>query len=303
MEKIEATGISKSFGEVQAVRNLSFRVEEGTIYGILGVNGSGKTTTIRMLLNILTPDQGEILINGRPFDEELKNRIGYLPEERGLYRKMKVRDLLCYMGELKGLTSAQANKKASYWVERVGLSEWMDKKAEELSKGMQQKIQFVSALIHDPEIVILDEPFSGLDPINTVTLLEVMEEVKKRGAAVLFSTHILEHAEKLVDKLTFIRQGQNVLTGTMGEVKGRFAATIFRIRIDGEGSLLSSLPKVLKVQAFGHEYEVETEGDTEPTEFLKNLLTAGLRVEKFEKVEPSLTNIYMKVMRGEDGKN
>ena len=303
MEKIEATGISKSFGDVQAVRDLSFRVEEGTIYGILGVNGSGKTTTIRMLLNILTPDQGEILINGRPFDEELKNRIGYLPEERGLYRKMKVRDLLCYMGELKGLTSAQANKKASYWVERVGLSEWMDKKAEELSKGMQQKIQFVSALIHDPEIVILDEPFSGLVPFKTGTVLEVMEEVKMRGAAVVFSTRIVEHAEKLVDKLTFIRQGQNVLTGTMGEVKGRFAATLFRIRIDGEGSLLSSLPKVLKVQAFGHEYEVETEGDTEPTEFLKNLLAAGLRVEKFEKVEPSLTNIYMKVMRGEDGKN
>ncbi len=300
MEKIVIKNVSKSYGEVKAVDNLSLSIESGKIYGILGPNGAGKTTTIRMLLNIISPDSGEIFIEGKPFEESMKDRIGYLPEERGLYRKMKVKDTLCFFAELKGMKPKDAQKAAKEWVEKIGLEDWFERKIEELSKGMQQKIQFVSSIIHNPDIIIFDEPFSGLDPLNTEMLLDIMIEMKRKGSTILFSTHILEHAEKLVDSVTLIKKGKNVLSGTLEEIKNEFSANIFRIGLEDENPKIGEFPYVKNLTNFGKEYEVEVEDNVDSVKFLKDIVDSGIKILKFEKVQPSLTNIYLKVMKEEE---
>ncbi len=300
MDKIEIKNVSKAYGSVKAVDNFSVNIQEGKIHGILGPNGAGKTTTIRMLLNIISPDSGEILIDGKPFEEEMKNRIGYLPEERGLYRKLKVKDTLCFFGELKGMKPKEALKEAEIWIEKIGLKDWFNRKIEELSKGMQQKIQFVSSIIHSPEIIIFDEPFSGLDPLNTEILLDIMLEMKRKGSTILFSTHILEHAEKLVDNVTLIKNGKNVLSGTLESVKSKYSANLFRIVLEEEDPKIKEFPYIKDINDFGKEFEIEVEDNIDSVKFLKDIVSAGIRIEKFEKVQPSLTNIYLKVMKEEN---
>ncbi len=299
MDKIEIKNVSKAYGSVKAVDNFSVNIQEGKIHGILGPNGAGKTTTIRMLLNIISPDSGEILIDGKPFEEEMKNRIGYLPEERGLYRKLKVKDTLCFFGELKGMKPKEALKEAEIWIEKIGLKDWFNRKIEELSKGMQQKIQFVSSIIHSPEIIIFDEPFSGLDPLNTEILLDIMLEMKRKGSTILFSTHILEHAEKLVDNVTLIKNGKNVLSGTLESVKSKYSANLFRVVLEEEDPKIKEFPYIKDINDFGKEFEIEVEDNIDSVKFLKDIVSAGIRIEKFEKVQPSLTNIYLKVMKEE----
>ncbi len=300
MDKIEIKNVSKAYGSVKAVDNFSVNIQEGKIHGILGPNGAGKTTTIRMLLNIISPDSGEILIDGKPFEEEMKNRIGYLPEERGLYRKLKVKDTLCFFGELKGMKPKEALKEAEIWIEKIGLKDWFNRKIEELSKGMQQKIQFVSSIIHSPEIIIFDEPFSGLDPLNTEILLDIMLEMKRKGSTILFSTHILEHAEKLVDNVTLIKNGKNVLSGTLESVKSKYSANLFRVVLEEEDPKIKEFPYIKDINDFGKEFEIEVEDNIDSVKFLKDIVSAGIRIEKFEKVQPSLTNIYLKVMKEEN---
>ena len=300
MDKIEIKNVSKSYGSVKAVDNFSVNIQEGKIHGILGPNGAGKTTTIRMLLNIISPDSGEILIDGKLFEEEMKNRIGYLLEERGLYRKLKVKDTLCFFGELKGMKPKEALKEAEIWIEKIGLKDWFNRKIEELSKGMQQKIQFVSSIIHSPEIIIFDEPFSGLDPLNTEILLDIMLEMKRKGSTILFSTHILEHAEKLVDNVTLIKNGKNVLSGTLESVKSKYSANLFRVVLEEEDPKIKEFPYIKDINDFGKEFEIEVEDNIDSVKFLKDIVSAGIRIEKFEKVQPSLTNIYLKVMKEEN---
>ncbi len=302
MEKIIVKNINKSYGDVRAVQELSFNIGEGKIYGILGPNGAGKTTTIRMLLNIIPPDSGEILIDNKPFEEKMKEKIGYLPEERGLYRKLKVKDTLCFFGELKGMKPKQALKSAKEWVEKVELSEWFERKIEELSKGMQQKIQFISSIIHNPDIIVFDEPFSGLDPLNTEILLDIMLEMRKKGSTILFSTHILEHAEKLVDSITLIKKGRNVLTGSLEEIKNKYSANLFRIELEEDNVKLKEFPYIKEINSFGKEYEIEIEDDIDGAKFLKDIVENGIRIDKFEKIRPSLKNIYLKVMKEEEQK-
>ncbi len=302
MEKIIIKDVNKSYGDIKAVNNLSFKIEEGKIYGILGPNGAGKTTTIRMLLNIIPPDSGEILIDNKPFEEKMKERIGYLPEERGLYRKLKVKDTLCFFGELKGMKPNEALKSAEEWVDKIGLSEWFDKKIEELSKGMQQKIQFITSIIHNPDIIIFDEPFSGLDPLNTEILLDIMLEMKKKGSTILFSTHILEHAEKLVDGVTLIKNGKNVLTGSLEEIRNRYSANLYKIEIEEENDdeKIKKFPYIKEINSFGKEFEIEIKKEIEPTKFLKDIVEEGIKINKFERIQPSLKNIYLKLMKEEE---
>ncbi len=297
MDKIIIKNISKSYGDVKAVDDLSLTIGAGKIYGILGPNGAGKTTTIRMLLNIISPDRGEILIDGKPFEERMKNRIGYLPEERGLYRKMKVKDTLSFFGELKGMKPKEAQKAAKEWIEKIGLQDWFNRKIEELSKGMQQKIQFISSIIHNPDIIIFDEPFSGLDPLNTEMLLDIMLEMKRKGSTILFSTHILEHAEKLVDGVTLIKKGKNVLTGTLDEIKSKFSANLYRVELEEDDLAIREFSYIREINNFGKEYEIEIEKNVDSARFLKDMVERGLKIEKFEKIQPSLTNIYLKVMK------
>jgi ABC-2 type transport system ATP-binding protein len=300
MEKIIVKDVNKSYGEVHAVKQLSFNIGEGKIYGILGPNGAGKTTTIRMLLNIIPPDSGEILIDNKPFEEKMKEKIGYLPEERGLYRKLKVKDTLCFFGELKGMKPKEALKSAESWIEKIGLSEWFDRKVEELSKGMQQKIQFITSIIHNPDIIIFDEPFSGLDPLNTEILLDIMLEMKKKGSTILFSTHILEHAEKLVDGVTLIKKGENVLTGSLEEIRNKYSANLYKIELEDDDEKIKKFPYIQEFNSFGKEFEIEIKKEIEPTKFLKDIVEAGIKINKFERIQPSLKNIYLKVMKEEE---
>ncbi len=297
MEKaIEIKSVTKRFGELTAVSNLSLSVPSGSIYGILGPNGAGKTTTIRMIMNIFAPDEGEIEILGQRMTEDTKNLIGYLPEERGLYPKMQVLELLIYFGELKGLSGKEAEKKGLELLKRIGLLEWEGKKIEELSKGMQQKIQFVATIIHDPKIVILDEPFAGLDPLNTEVLKELMMELKKEGKTILFSTHLMEHAEKLCDYVTLINKGKKVLDGALSEIKRKFGRNIISIEIEGDGSPLPYIPSILEKYEFGNRVELEIKEGEDPYEIVKCLMEK-VKIKKFEVSEASLNHIFIKVVK------
>lgn len=294
---LEIKSVTKRFGEIVAVSNLSLSVPSGSIYGILGPNGAGKTTTIRMIMNIFAPDEGEIEIFGKRMSEETKNIIGYLPEERGLYPKMQTLELLVYFGELKGVPKKDAEKRGEELLKRVGLYEWKSRKIEELSKGMQQKVQFISTIIHDPKIVILDEPFAGLDPINTEVLKELMMELKKDGKTILFSTHLMEHAEKLCDYVALINKGKKVLDGPLSEIKRNFGRNIISLEIEGDGSLLSDIPFVIDRYEFGNRIEFEIREGEDPYEILKTIMEK-VKVKKFEISEASLNHIFIKVVKG-----
>ncbi|MGH9800918.1 MAG: ABC transporter ATP-binding protein, partial [Blastocatellia bacterium] len=219
---ISVRQISKSYGDFVAVNNLSLEVEQGSIFGLLGPNGAGKSTTIRMIVNITMPDAGEIRLFDQPMTSSLQERVGYLPEDRGLYKKMKIGEQLIFFAELKGLPRAEAEKRIDRWLERIEMTKWKQKKWEELSKGMQQKIQFVSTILHEPELVILDEPFTGLDPISAGLLKEVVQELKQQNKTIIFSTHLMEQAEELCDEICLINRGEKILSGSVREIKRGF---------------------------------------------------------------------------------
>src|ERR1700744_1716765 len=231
---VELHRVSKAYEQKVAVRDLSLRIEAGTMFGLLGPNGAGKTSTIRMMVGITMPDSGSVNLLGKPFSRETLKQVGYLPEERGLYKKMKVLDQLIFMGELRGLDKGTAGRRAHNWCERLQILEAVDKKTEELSKGMQQKIQFISTLMHDPELIIMDEPFSGLDPVNAVLLQDTLIDLKNAGKAILFSTHRMDQVEKLCDSICLINRGEAVLAGGMREVKSRYERN--RVLLNYEGS-------------------------------------------------------------------
>src|ERR1700735_1898860 len=222
MSVVELAGVTKAYESKIAVNNLSLSIDAGQMFGLLGPNGAGKTSSIRMIMGITIPDSGSITLFGRPFDRQSLERVGYLPEDRGLYKKMKVLDQLVFVGELHGLTAAEARKRAIDWAKRMEIDESLPKKTEELSKGMQQKIQFISCLLHDPGLIIMDEPFSGLDPVNAVLLEKTLIELKNQGKAIVFSTHRMDQVEKLCDSICLINKGTSVLAGRMREIKSRY---------------------------------------------------------------------------------
>jgi ABC-2 type transport system ATP-binding protein len=294
------TGVTKRFDEFTAVNDLSLRVRPGRIFGLIGPNGAGKTTTIRMIVNITAPDEGKIELFGKQMSSELQDHIGYLPEERGLYKKMKVIDQLRFFGELKNVKGKKAEDSINRWLDRLKLTEWKTKKASELSKGMQQKIQFIAAVMHDPDLMILDEPFSGLDPVAQELLKEVVLELKTEGKTIIFSTHQMEVAEKICDDICMINKSRKVLDGTLREVKSSFGRNSVALRIEGGDGVLDDPGLVAKVERHSDEIEALLAEGANAQTLLTRLISAGATVSKFELVEPSLNDIFIaKVGEGE----
>ncbi len=294
MNVVEIEHITKTFGSVRAVHDLSLCVPQGSIYGFIGPNGSGKTTTLRMIMRIYHPDSGSgtIRVLGNESSGAANDRIGYLPEERGLYKKMKVRDLLRFYAELKGRRNFQSA--VDHWLDRLGLGDWSNKKVDTLSKGMSQKVQFIAEVIAKPELVILDEPFSGLDPVNTDVLREEVLELRKQGATVIFSTHDMSVAEKLCDFIFMIYKGDKVLDGTLAEIQGSYGQDIVRVSVEGNGFDPHAIDGVEKVTDFGALQELRMAEGTDTQSILSALMAAG-RVTHFELAKPSLHDIFIRI--------
>jgi ABC-2 type transport system ATP-binding protein len=298
---LKLTGVTKRFDEFTAVSNLSLQVRPGRIFGLIGPNGAGKTTTIRMIVNITAPDEGTIELFGQRMNEALQDRIGYLPEERGLYKKMKVIDQLRFFGELKNVKGKKAEDAIDRWLDRMKLTEWKTKKASELSKGMQQKIQFIAAVMHDPDLMILDEPTSGLDPVAQELFKEVILELKAEGKTIIFSTHQMETAEKLCDDICMIYKSQKVLDGTLREIKRSFGRNSVALRIEGgSDGVLEDRSLVANVEQHSDDVEALLAEGANAQQLLRRLIESGATVTKFELVEPSLNDIFIaKVGEGE----
>ncbi|MCK4573269.1 MAG: ATP-binding cassette domain-containing protein [candidate division Zixibacteria bacterium] len=290
--RLKVEEIHKEFDGKVAVDRLSLEVPEGVIFGIIGPNGAGKTTTIRMIMDITAPDSGHIYIDGRKADQEFKNRVGYLPEERGLYKKMTLSEVMIYMAELKSYPRNKARDKIDYWLKKVDLLEYRGKKVEELSKGMQQKLQFVTTVLHEPDLLILDEIFSGLDPLNMELIKDILMELKREGKTILFSTHVMEQAEKLCDHICMISRGQKVLDGRLTDVKARFGKNSVQIDIDGDGKFASELPGVRNLSEFNNYIELQLEQDADTNAILKSIADR-VQVRRFELMEPSLYDIFI----------
>ncbi len=300
---IDIRNVVKRYEQHVAVRDLSLQVPRGTVYGLLGPNGAGKTTTIRMILDIILPDSGSITLLGkRNTDPETLDRIGYLPEERGLYKKMQVRRVLTFLAELKGADRTTAAQRIAEWLERFSLStadkNWGDAKVDELSRGMQQKVQFIAALLHDPDLVILDEPFSGLDPINAQALKDAVLELRRRGKTVIFSTHIMDNAEKMCDSVCIISRGEKVLDGAVAEVKAAAGQRNIALSLaggahNGIGEVLRDDKLVSRVDDNNYYFELELAPNADAQLLLRRLIDAGASIQRFELMQPSLHQIFL----------
>ena len=293
--KIE--NVSKRFGTFYAVKQLSLTIPERAIYGLLGPNGAGKTTTIRMVMNIIIPDSGRIEVLGRSMDENMKTEIGYLPEDRGFYPKMRLREQLLFLAALKGLRPAQARQTVDLWLERFDLVDWRTKKTEELSRGMQQKAQFIATILHDPRLIILDEPFSGLDPVNTKLFKDVMLEMRDRGATIIFSTHRMEQVEMICDEICLINKAEKVLEGSLKKIKQQYGKNTVMLEYEGDAGFVREFPGIAKLDDYGRYMEIQLEESVDPQELLK-LVTGKLRVGRFEVKEPTLNAIFIDKVGG-----
>jgi ABC-2 type transport system ATP-binding protein len=293
MEAIVLERVSKRFDSVVAVDDLSLRVEQGAVFGLLGPNGAGKTTTLRMILNILAPDEGTIQVLGQPASGRTQDLIGYLPEERGLYARMKVREVLVFLAALKGLSEAEALKRVRQWLERLELASWAEKKINDLSKGMQQKAQFIAAVIHRPPLLILDEPFTGLDPVNATQIKDIMLELRAQGSTVILSTHRMEQVEMMCDAICLINRGRSVLAGDLRAIKQSYGKNTVRIEYSGDGNFLDLPHLVERVNHFGAVVEAKLRSGADPQEILKAALARGVRLSRFELVEPPLHDIFI----------
>ena len=289
--------VTKRYGEFTAVDSLSLQVRPGRVFGLIGPNGAGKTTTIRMIVNIIVPDSGRIELFGQQMTTALQDRIGYLPEERGLYKRMKVGEQLRFFAELKGLRGGEADQRIDSWLRKLQLSDWKEKRTKELSKGMQQKVQFITAVIHSPDLVILDEPFSGLDPVNVDLMKETILEQKAAGKTIILSTHQMEIAEKLCDDVCMINRAQKVLDGRLREIRRSFSRNAVALQFDGGDGLLNDPALVANIRQNGDDFEILLVPGANPQTLLKRLVDAGTAVTRFELVEPSLHDIFIEKVR------
>jgi ABC-2 type transport system ATP-binding protein len=292
MVAVEIEHVTKTFGAHTAVDDLSLQVPQGAVYGFIGPNGSGKTTTLRMIMRILHPDRGRIRVLGEETHGAANDRVGYLPEERGLYKAMKVRDLLRFYAALKGLRDSRAA--VASWLERLGLSEWADKKVQALSKGMAQKVQFIATVVARPELVLLDEPFSGLDPVNAEVIRNAVLDLKRDGATIIFSTHDMGTAEKMCDFIFMIHKGRKVLDGTLGQIQSHYGQDILRVQLDDGAAGLTGLPGVARVTDFGRLQELRLEPNADAQQVLAALMARG-RVRHFEVAHPTLEDIFVRI--------
>lgn len=296
---LRVANVTKRFGDFTAVEDLNFNVRSGRVFGFLGPNGAGKTTTIRMIVGITAPDEGTIELFGQRMSSDLQNHIGYLPEERGLYKKMKIVDQLRYFAALKNVTTAEADKRIDRWLERMELAEWKNKKTTDLSKGMQQKIQFISTVLHDPDLLVLDEPFSGLDPLNVEFMIEVLAELKTRGKTIIFSTHLMETAERLCNDILLINKSKKVISGSLRDVKAGYGKNLIALRLTGGDSVLVDKTFVAKATEHSDEKEIELAENADSQMLLKKLIESGASITKFEQIEPSLNDIFIEQIGGQ----
>jgi len=299
---VDINNVVKRYAGHVAVRDLSLHVPTGAVYGLLGPNGAGKTTTIRMILNIIAPDQGTINVLGQSNTSAILDRVGYLPEERGLYKKMQVRRLLKFLAALKGVSSKDAERRIDRWMERLSLKkpekDWGLAKVDELSRGMQQKVQFIAGLLHEPELVILDEPFSGLDPINAQALKDTVVDLKREGRTVIFSTHLMDSAERLCDAVCIIARGDKVLDGPIEDVRAEHGGTHVALSLGGSsangvGAVLNDPRLVARLDDSNRFFEIEVATGADPQMLLRRLIEAGASIQRFELVRPSLHQIFL----------
>jgi ABC-2 type transport system ATP-binding protein len=301
MNAVTLDNVCKSFGRVHAVDGLSVRVPAGSVYGFLGPNGAGKTTTLRMIMNIIRPDSGRIEILGDGRIEQVKDRIGYMPEERGLYRKMTARKVLAFFGSIKGLSEKEIVQRVPCWLKTIGLADWADKKVEELSRGMHQKLQFAVTVINDPDLVILDEPFSGLDPLNQELLKNIILEMRSRGRTVIFSTHVMHEAEKLCDFILLINRGKAILDGRLDEIRSRRSDNAVSVELEGDTDFVQTLPMVSAVKSEGRRLDVTLAG-SDTQQFLHALMQRA-KVRAFEVKVPSLHEIFVNLVGASDAQD
>ena len=295
---ISLTGVRKAYSGHVAVEGLSLDIPRGGAFGLLGPNGAGKTTTLRMVMNILRPDEGSIAILGSPAGQGTRDRIGYMPEERGLYPRMALEEQLLFFAALKGVPRAEASRRLPPWLERMGLTPWRHRRLNELSKGMQQKAQLIATVLHDPEVLILDEPLSGLDPVGVNLVRDVFVDLRRQGKTLVLSSHQMETVERLCDSIALINRGRLVLEGTVAEVKSRHGKNTIVLAYDGDGGFLGSLPGVLKVGDFGRYVELRMADGADAQAILK-AASERLRVSRFEVVEPSLHDIFVERVTAE----
>ncbi|MHC4739082.1 MAG: ABC transporter ATP-binding protein [Planctomycetota bacterium] len=295
MDAVSLENVSKSFGRLQAVDRLNVKVPTGCIYGFLGPNGAGKTTTIRMIMNIIRPDTGRITLFGNASTKNTKSRIGYMPEERGLYRKMTIAKVLAYFAALKGVPENQLTPRVKEWLQRVELNNWANKKVEELSRGMHQKLQFAVTAINNPDLLILDEPFSGLDPVNQDLLKDIIMQMRNQGKTVVFSTHVMHEAEKLCDFIVLINKGKLVVNGTLEQIRSKWKSHAVYAKLDGDTGFLDSLPMVKAVNSLAGRLEIELAENADPQQLLKTLVEK-VNVQNFEIKSLSLHEIFVKLV-------
>ena len=291
---VEVCDLAKSFGDVQAVVDVSFAVESGEIFGLLGPNGAGKTTTIRLMLDIFRPDKGKVSILNGPMTEEKKDRIGYMPEERGLYQDSQLENCLIYLGTLKGLSKSEARRRTYFYLERLDLAQHKHKKVKELSRGMQQKAQVINTILHEPELIIVDEPFSGLDPVNTRLVKEIIQELRQQGSTIIMSTHMMHQVEELCDRIVLIDDGSNVLYGDLKEIQKSYSGHEVLIRLDGPVPHLNGIEELSANNGAIH---LRLKGEVTPQEILNQLMNHQVSVEHFEIATPSLDEIFVKTVR------
>lgn len=300
MYALEIKNLSKTFGSIKAVDNVSFSVPEGSVFGLIGRNGAGKTTTIRMLMNIILPDSGEVIFRGTKVGQDFRNNVGYLPEERGLYKKMKVIDTILYFSELKGKSGKEIHRRANEYLKRFELFDRKNSKLEDLSKGNAQKIQFLATILHDPEFIILDEPFSGMDPINTNLLKEIILEEKQKGKVIIFSTHLMDFAEKMCDHIAMIDHGRIILNGSLIDIKKKYAQKNITLNYQGDISFLKSNPMIEKISDFGNSTGIRVKDEKYSQDILHELLKNNIIVKKFDSNDISLQEIFIELAGKEE---
>ncbi|OPA75614.1 sodium ABC transporter ATP-binding protein [Paenibacillus selenitireducens] len=295
MNPLKLEQVVKEYGDKRAVNQINIEVGRGEIYGLLGANGAGKTTTMRMVLGLIYPDQGNIFYNGKAYSQELNSKMGYLPEERGLYPKVKINEQLIYLAQLRGMTRKDADQSLKYWLDRFNVPEYYDKKIEELSKGNQQKMQFIAAVIHRPQIIIMDEAFSGLDPVNVELLKETVKEVRDEGASILFSTHRMEHVEELCQNVTILHRSNTVLQGNLKDIKRNYPREQVVLGTEGAVNGLDGIPGVTSVDRTEIGYRIGIANEQAAQQILTTAMQQST-VQRFEIVEPTLNQIFIKAV-------
>jgi ABC-2 type transport system ATP-binding protein len=301
MADVVLKNVSKHFDDFVAVNDLSFEVRPGSIFGLLGPNGAGKTTTMRMIANILAPDSGQLYVLGKPPSIELKREIGYLPEERGLYRQMTVQKQLLFFAKIRGVEQQQARRAVEKWLERLELRQWSRHKAADLSKGMQQKVQFIATVIHDPQVLVLDEPFTGLDPVSASSLKDAILELKAHNRTIVFSTHQMQQVEEVCDEICIINHATKVLGGSLREARQHYGHRVLELEYEGPDGFVEDLKGV--VASSTNLLRIQMDDGNDPHEVLNRAVAAGVRVNRFQVVEPSLNEIFIDVVRGRNEGN